>query len=130
MNKQIKTGISFTVDHIVTSEDTASAYGSGSLEVLATPAMIALMEKTSMEAIEPYLEKGEATVGTMVNIQHLKATPVGGSITFRSVLTETDGRRLVFEVTASDRSGTIGTGKHERFIIDENRFIEKLKSIQ
>ena len=109
----------------VTAADTAKVYGSGTLEVFATPAMAALMEKTAMNCVAPYLEAGSATVGTRLEIEHLAATPVGMEVRCECELTEIDRRRLVFAVAAYDEAGVIGKGVHERFIIDSERFMEK-----
>ncbi len=109
----------------VEEKDTAQAYGSGTLPVFATPAMIALMENTAMNTVSPYLNEGEASVGTLMNVKHLSATPVGGTVTCEAELTEADGRRLVFKVTARDNKGIIGEGTHERFIIKTEKFLAK-----
>lgn len=102
--------------------------GSGTLEVFATPAMIALMEKTACESVQPYLEEGCGTVGTALNIKHVSATPVGMTVTCESVLTEVEGRRLTFIVLASDEHGLIGEGTHERFIVNNEKFQSKADS--
>lgn len=109
----------------VTPEITAKAMNSGALEVFATPAMIALMENTACESISEYLEDGTGTVGTLVNVRHLSATPVGMTVTCETELTEADGRRLVFSVKAYDDAGLIGEGIHERFIINNEKFLTK-----
>ncbi len=109
----------------VEEKDTAKAHGSGTLPVFATPAMIALMENTAMNVVSPYLSEGEASVGTLMNVKHLSATPVGGTVTCEAELTEADGRRLVFKVTARDNKGIIGEGTHERFIIKTEKFLAK-----
>jgi fluoroacetyl-CoA thioesterase len=127
MNELLKPGLTYTLEKIVTADDTASKYGSGLIEVYATPAMIALMEKTSMELVLPFLSEGQNTVGTEVNIKHIKATPVGGKIHCTARLTEVDGRRLVFEVGASDAEGKIGSGTHTRYVIDTEKFMSKLQ---
>jgi predicted thioesterase len=88
--------------------------------------MIALMEETAMKAVEACLNEGEGTVGTEVNVKHLKATPVGKTVTCTATLQEVNGNRLLFHVEASDDKGKIGVGMHERFIIDNSRFKEKL----
>lgn len=112
----------------VKKEDTAGVYGSGTLDVFATPAMIALMEKTCLNSVAPYLEQGMGTVGTQLNVAHIAATPIGMQVRCQSVLSEIDGRRLVFTVTAFDEAGKIGEGTHERFIIDEVKFQTKANS--
>ena len=121
----MKTGIINTVTITVTPKDSAKAYGSGTLDVFATPAMIALMERTAMDSAAPYLAEDEATVGTEVNVQHLSATPIGCEVTCRSELVEIDGRKLTFKVTASDNKGVIGEGTHSRFIIKKEKFLAK-----
>lgn len=121
-------GIKNTVTLTVTVADTALAHGSGELKVFATPAMIALMEKTAMESVAGCLEEGESTVGTLINVKHLSATPVGCTVTCESELTEVDGRRLVFSVRAWDNGGVIGEGVHERFVIKAEGFMKKAQS--
>ena len=111
-----------TVGH----EHTAARYGSGLVEVFATPAMIALMEKTCLQSVLPFLPEGQGTVGTKVDIVHSKATPVGMRVVCESQLVEVDRRRLVFELVARDEQGEIGKGRHERFIIDTKQFMAKL----
>ena len=93
--------------------------------VLATPAMMALMEYTASQSVASELEDGQSTVGTLVDVKHVAATPVGMQVTCISELTEIDRRRLVFRVTASDACGLIGEGIHERFIIDKEKFLAK-----
>ncbi len=105
--------------------NTAKTMGSGTLDVFATPAMIALMEKTAWASVLPHLEPGQGTVGIRVNVTHDAPTPLGMTITCESELVEIDGRRLVFEVTATDGQDVIGKGRHERFIITDEKFQEK-----
>lgn len=112
----------------VTDDNTAKAMGSGALEVFATPAMTALMEKAACACLDGRLDEGMTTVGTLLNIQHLAATPKGMNVTCEAVLTEIDGRRLVFFVTARDEVGEIGKGTHERFIVNAEKFIGKAYS--
>ena len=121
----LKTGIKGTQTVIVTEENTAKTMGSGTLDVFATPAMIALMEKTAWTSIAPYLEEGEGSVGIKLEISHDAPIPLGMTITCESELVEVDGRRLVFSVTANDGKDTIGKGTHERFLIDEEKFQKK-----
>ncbi len=124
----MEAGIKNSVKMTVTEHDTARAAGSGTLEVFATPAMIALMEKTCFEAVQPFLEEGQGTVGTKLDVEHVSATPVGMTVEAECELTEVDGRRLVFSVEARDERGLIGKGTHERFIINCSRFSEKTYS--
>lgn len=124
----METGIIGQEELIVNEMNTAEALGSGSLAVFATPAMIALMEKTARLSVAPFLEDGQSTVGTLVNVKHLSASPVGMKITCRTELKEIDRRRLVFHVECSDEAGIIGEGEHERFIIDEAKFMAKTEA--
>ncbi len=121
-------GIKNTLTLTVGEKDTAAAHGSGTLKVFATPAMIALMEKTAMESVSDFLNEGEATVGTLINVKHISATPIGCRVTCESELIEVDGRRLVFKVRAFNNGGDIGEGVHERFIVKSEKFFEKTQS--
>lgn len=126
MAQTLVPGIRLTTTRTVGTNDTAAVYGSGLHNVLSTPAMIAFMEQTAMKAVEACLDEGEGTVGTEVNIRHLKATAVGKTVTCTATLQEVKGNRLLFRVEAEDETGKIGEGLHERFIIDNRRFKEKL----
>lgn len=125
---EIKPGIKGRQHLRVTDDVTAAAYGSGLVEVFATPAMIALMEKTCQLSVQDHLEEGHMTVGTLVNVKHLKATPVGMQVDCESELTFHDGRRLTFKVSAKDEKGLIGEGTHERFIVNRDEFMQKLNN--
>ena len=122
----ITTGIKGRLERTVTDELTAAHIGSGLVKVFATPMMIALIEQTCYESVLPYLEEGQGTVGTLVNVTHSAATPVGMRVWCESQLVEVDRRRLVFEVKAYDQCGLIGEGRHERFIIDSAKFQAKI----
>ena len=111
----------------VSQEFTAQAMGSGELPVFATPAMIALMEKTAWTSVAGALAEGQGTVGTLMNVKHLAATPIGCEVTCETTLIEIDRRRLVFEVCCKDSAGVIGEGTHERFIVDNERFLENAR---
>ncbi|MEI7594458.1 MAG: thioesterase family protein [Bacteroidota bacterium] len=128
MEFNIKAGLCFEVKQTVTKDDTAAKYGSGLVEVFATPAMIALMENTSLKVVLSHLPEGFNTVGTEVNIKHIKATPVGMEVTCKATLVEIEGKKLVFNVIAHDEEGEIGNGTHTRFIINTAKFMEKLTS--
>ncbi len=111
----------------VGEDNTAVAVGSGSLEVFGTPCMIALMEKATVNAVAPFLENDETTVGTQINVSHCKASAVGAVITARAELSEVQGRKLVFDVSAVDDKGdVIGEGRIERFVVFAERFMSKL----
>lgn len=124
----VEIGIKGRQDEIVTEELTASHIGSGAVRVFATPMMISLMEKTCQRSVVPYLEEGQETVGTKVDIEHVSSTPIGMKVWCESELIDIDRRRLVFKVAAYDEKGLIGEGRHERFIIDIARFKEKTES--
>lgn len=113
----------YTVTHIVTENDTAEQLGSGGLPVFATPAMICLMEKTAYSLAA---DKGHQTVGTKVDIAHIRACKSGTVLTSTAELILTEGRKLGFKVAVNDDNGVIGEGFHERFIIDPERFMSKL----
>lgn len=116
---------------VVEENDSARYSGGESLPpVLATPRMISWMERTAHQAILPYLSEGQTSVGMTVNIRHLGATPVGMEVRFRAELIEVDRRRLKFKVEAWDSVEKIGEGEHERFIIDRDRFNERLAQKQ
>jgi len=110
----------------VNISNTATAVHSGGLEVFATPSMIALMESAAYECIEADLASGQTTVGTMVNIEHVAASPIGAEITATATVTSVEGRKVHFTVTARDGGGEIGSGTHTRAIIDTERFMSKL----
>jgi predicted thioesterase len=121
-------GKTASVSTVVSEHNTAKAAGSGSLDVFATPFMIALMERASYDCLADGLESGQTSVGTSVNIDHTAASPIGASITATATITGIDGRKVEFEVTASDNKGEIGRGTHERFIVDSERFKSKAKA--
>jgi len=122
----LKTGIIGNTKISVKPEDTAAKYGSGLIEVFATPAMIGLMESTAQQSIQPLLPEGYITLGTEVNIKHVKATAVGMTVRCESKLITIEGKKLVFEITAHDEMGLIGNGTHTRYIVETKKFMEKL----
>ncbi len=128
MNNNIKIGLTNKAEKRVKQEDSATVHGSGSVEVFATPAMIAFMERTAMLCVSDFLPQGFTTVGTHVDITHSKATPIGMMIYCEVKVIEFDGRKLVFKIIANDDEGKIGSGTHTRFIIDEKKFMLKLQN--
>ena len=126
--KELTIGTKGTAETTVTDANTANTMGSGSLDVFATPAMTALMEKAACNALSAYLEGDETTVGTLLNITHDSATPVGMKVTAEATVTEVNGRETVFEVTASDEKGLIGKGTHKRFTVYAEKFMGKTNS--
>ena len=119
-------GLKYESQTVVTAANTALTLGSGDMEVFATPAMVALMENAAMLAVKDCLPEGSATVGTQMNTSHIKASPLGATITASATLTAVEGRRLEFAVKAWDEKGTIGEGTHTRFVVDRERFLSKL----
>jgi fluoroacetyl-CoA thioesterase len=111
----------------VVHENTAAAVGAGGVEVFGTPMMIALMEMAAWRAVEDKLEPGLVTVGTLVNVKHLAATPLGQQVRAYAELLEIDGRRLIFKVEAYDERQKIGEGIHERYIVQLERFLSRLQ---
>lgn len=126
--KEIAIGTKGTEQTAVTEDKLAVTVGSGSLKVFATPAMIALMEASACNCLEEYLDNGETTVGTELNVKHSAATPAGMNVTAEAVLTAVNGRELTFDVKAFDECGEIGAGTHKRFIVYSEKFTEKTYS--
>lgn len=110
----------------VTPTDTAAHYGSGLLDVFSTPAMIALMEQAAHQLAKSMLPEEQDSVGSEVNIKHIKATPLGGKVYSVAELIQVDGKKLTFKVEAFDQEGQIGLGTHSRYIIDPKKFIERI----
>ena len=124
----LKVGMKGYAETVVSMENTAKKMGSGTMNVFATPAMVALMEEASWKCVAAELDPGMGTVGTSMQIKHVAATPLGMKVTAECELLEVDGRRLVFSVQASDEAGVIGNGTHERFIVAEEKFLAKTES--
>ena len=118
-------GMQATVETIVGASDTAAALGSGDVEVLGTPAVVALCEAAAVKAIADALAPGRTSVGTAINLDHLAPTPVGAQVVARAELVEVDGRTLHFTVAASDRSGDVAGGTHTRMVVDRAKFVER-----
>lgn len=126
--KVLTEGIKCVIEDIVIEDQTALILGSGGLAVYGTPAMIRLMEHAAWSSVEDCMGEGYSTVGTLMNVKHLSASPVGAHIRCESELVEIDGRKLVFKVSAYDDNGLIGEGLHERFIINSEKFMDRAKS--
>jgi fluoroacetyl-CoA thioesterase len=122
----LKVGLTAVVETVVVNRDTAKKHGSGSLDVLATPAMVALMEKAALSAVQLHLPPGCTTVGTLVNIRHVSATPVGMKVKAIAELVSFEDRKLVFKVEAFDDIEKIGEGNHERFVVSTDKFRSKV----
>jgi len=121
----LETGMKGRQETVVSEELLAVNVGSGKVRVFATPMMIALIEKTASLSVEAELAEGQTTVGTLLNVSHCAATPLGMKVWAETELMEIDRRRLVFKVAAYDEAGLIGEGTHERFIIDQEKFQSK-----
>jgi len=124
MDFNLKTGMKAKMEIIVKENETAASYGSGGVDVYATPAMIGLIENTSLNAVDSFLPEGYATVGVHLDVKHLAATPVGMKVTATAELIEIDRKKLVFKVEAFDEKDKIGEGTHSRFIIDKEKFLK------
>jgi fluoroacetyl-CoA thioesterase len=122
----LHTGMKGEAATLVVHENTAAAVGAGGVEVFGTPMMVALMENAAWGAVADDLDQGYVTVGTLVNVKHLGATPLGQHIRAKAELIEIDGRRLVFKVEAFDEQKKIGEGTHERYIVNLERFMQRL----
>lgn len=120
-------GLHGEVSTTVGEAQTAAAFGAGGVHVFGTPVMIGLMENAAWTAVQPELPDGETTVGTLVNVRHLAATPLGGHVTATAELVEVDGRRFVFRVTAHDDKQLIGEGTHERVRVNLERFMARVR---
>lgn len=125
MEFNLQVGMQGEKKELVTDDNTAIKYGSGEVPVYATPALVGLMEGASIQAVDRFLPPGFCTVGIAVDIRHTAATPVGMTVTARAELIEIDGRRLVFKVEAEDEREKVGSGIHERFIVQMEKFNQR-----
>lgn len=127
MDIAIPQEVSSRTSGVVKKSHSAREVGSGSVEVLATPIMIALMEAAALAAVQPYLPEGWTTVGTRVECDHLRATAIGDQVSASAALIKQEGRALDFLVEAQDSRGIIGKGHHRRVIVNIEKFMIKLK---
>lgn len=125
MEIDIKQGLCAKAETVVQMKDTAKTMESGLLVVLATPRLIALMEKAAYTAVQPLLPEGYSTVGIHISVSHLAATPVGVKVWVKATLVEIEGKKLMFNIEAYDERDKIGEARHERFVIEEDRFLKK-----
>ncbi|WP_123054813.1 thioesterase family protein [Clostridium sp. JN-1] len=125
MEFNLKEGMTSAKEMKVTENDLASKMGSGVLDVFATPAMIALMEETSRSCVDLHLPCGYTTVGIELNVKHLKSTPIGMKVRCEAILTKVDNKELTFKVEVWDEKDKVGEGKHSRYIVNSDRFMEK-----
>ena len=126
--ENLKVGLKNSVAQIVMEKDTAVAVGSGSLKVLATPKLIALVEKAAADLAEKVLPPEFTSVGTLINFEHTAPTPLNLKYRAEVEIAEIDGRKIIFEVTTFDERGEIGRGRHERFIVNREKFQAKADS--
>ena len=123
-------GIKGEQKFVVTADKLANQVGSGLVAVYATPMMIAAIENTAAGSVAPYLEEGKTTVGTLVNVSHVAATPEGMEVRVQTELVEIapNGKMLTFKVAAYDEAGLIGEGTHQRAIVAKERFEAKAQA--
>jgi fluoroacetyl-CoA thioesterase len=126
--EELAPGLIGEVEIVVAEADTAVRLGSGTVSVLGTPALVGLMENAAVRALADHLSPGRTSVGGRIDVRHLAATPVGMRVRARAELLEVEGRRLVFHVEAWDAVERIGEATHERFIVDEARFMAKTEA--
>jgi fluoroacetyl-CoA thioesterase len=128
MEFNLSIGLSKQENLRVTSNLTAVHFGSGSVDVFATPAMMAVMEKAALNAVQSKLPEGYTTVGTELSIRHIKATPKGMKVKSEATLKEVKGNKLLFEVIAWDEEGEIGRGTHYRKIVETEKFMSRFQT--
>ncbi len=129
MTVELPIGVSLSKVFRVDREHSAKHIGSGEVEVLSTPSMILFMEMVSLELAQRYLPQNLTTVGTRVDVKHLNPAPVGAEIMVESKLVKQEGRKLTFEVRARWKDLVVGEGIHERYIVDKQKFVEKVKRL-
>ena len=122
----VRIGLKHTSELVVTEALTAAAMGSGDMPVLATPAMMALMENAALKAVEQELPEGSTTVGGQIESSHLKPTKVGETVTATAEVTAVDGRKISFRVSAHCGETLLGEGTHLRFVVDKEKFLGKI----
>lgn len=123
----LKNGLIYKLEKSVQPSETAIVMGSGGLEVFSTPSLVAFMEKTAFLSVENLLEDGDTTVGISIDTKHLKASLVGDNLNSVATLVEVDGKKLSFEIVVTHNGVIIGSCTHDRFIIDKEKFMNKLR---
>ena len=125
---ELEPGLAAELEIRVTEADTASRWGSGLVPVFSTPALVGLMESAAVQALSGHLPAGHTTVGGHIDVRHLAATPVGMKVRARAELTAVNGRKLAFRIQAWDEAELIGEAAHERFVIDEAKFVARTQA--
>lgn len=121
-------GLTAELEHIVVDADAASQWGSGLVPVFSTPALVGLMESAAVKSLNGSLPAGQTTVGSRIDVRHLAATPVGMKVRTRAELIAIEGRKMYFKIQAWDEMELIGEADHERFLVDEARFVAKVQA--
>jgi fluoroacetyl-CoA thioesterase len=122
----VPTGVEASITHTVVAQDTARAVGSGDVDVLATPRLLALAEAATVNAVAPYLNEEQTTVGSRIQLEHLRASPVGTEVRVHARLGHTDGRLLRFDVAAEHADGTVvASGQITRVLVERERFLAR-----
>jgi predicted thioesterase len=122
----LQPGVVGEVQHRVTPDTFATRWGNPGVEVLATPVVVGWLEDAAIRALQPYLEPGQGSVGTMVSMKHLAATPAGMTVRAMATVKVVDGRRILFSVEAHDEKEKVAEGEHERFIVNMAKFLERV----
>ena len=130
MPKELRTGLRGEATLVVGAQDTAQAVGSGTVDVLGTPVLIALMERAAVASLTSVLPADQTSVGTEIHVRHIAPTPPGMRVTAQAMLIEIDGRRLRFRVTAQDEVETIAEGEHTRVLVNVERFLDRAQAKQ
>lgn len=123
----LRPGLRGEASLVVADEHTAPRVGSGAIRVLATPVMINLFEAAALDAVEPLLPPGYQSLGTVLNVRHIAATPVGMRVTASAVVDKVEGRTIFFRLEARDERELIGDGSHERVVVNVARFDERVQ---
>ena len=123
----LETGATGRISKNVSQDMCADAVGSGELPVLATPVLAALVEEAAWKSVAKALDEGQTTVGTKLDLSHMKATAMGMTVAVETTLVQIDRRRLVFSFIAADEAGEVASGTHERFVVDAGRFMARAR---
>jgi predicted thioesterase len=124
----IQTGLSGEITRTVSESDTAAKWGSGLVPVFGTPSLVGLMEAAAVRALTGHLDPNQTTVGARIDVRHLAATPVGMQVRARAELTAIEGRKLTFQIEAWDESEKIGEALHERYLINQDKFLARAQA--